>query len=441
MTINIILSLPAITCLISLLMTRMKKSNQNTRMFSALMFFSTLYFLHFALFNSADGTNYELLSWLDLAIQWIAFSIVPSVGLYLYSLIKKRFFRPWMALLYVPAAVQGAISTYLFFKLGPDNIIAAWKSYAVPNEFLPQYDDSMYHTYRYITETLFFRIGVIELISLLIACIWIARKMDFQPIRVYRVIFKKGETTTDKVVFLLAFLCIIQLLIYASMPPDGCSIRPLVLTILGFTLAINIFYLGYANLVHYDGTRCTYKSLTSLSLNVSSEICASIKEHTDYTSYEDVTTPQKKERTSTEQTVEDVPEIITTDDNSYASKETKAPAEKGPSETDRILFERLNKIMKEDMLFKEEDLSLDMLAVRLNTNRTYISRIVNQYYQMGFRDYINLCRIEYAMAYMQENPNDTLEVVSMKCGFPNAQTFSRKFKEIAGKTPRQWMAN
>lgn len=109
-----------------------------------------------------------------------------------------------------------------------------------------------------------------------------------------------------------------------------------------------------------------------------------------------------------------------------------------PEDADRMLS-ALKKLMEEDHLYLNPDLTIEDVAAELNTNRVYISRIVNQMMHMTFRDYVNQLRIRYSKQYMTKYPDYTQEAVAVASGYQDAASFNRKFRQITGLTPREWL--
>lgn len=103
----------------------------------------------------------------------------------------------------------------------------------------------------------------------------------------------------------------------------------------------------------------------------------------------------------------------------------------------RIRFEE--KIVS-DKLFLKQGIRLSDIATMLDTNRTYISRLVNNTYNMSFSDYINTLRIDYAKQYLMNHRDAKQSDIATACGFPNASAFNSIFKKITGVTPKIWMA-
>ena len=94
-----------------------------------------------------------------------------------------------------------------------------------------------------------------------------------------------------------------------------------------------------------------------------------------------------------------------------------------------------------DKGYLDPTISVDEISRQLNTNRTYVSKLVNIYYGMPFRDYLNQLRIEYAKQLMAAEPDAVIDYISAKSGFQSSTQFIRKFRELEGLTPTAWKAS
>jgi len=103
----------------------------------------------------------------------------------------------------------------------------------------------------------------------------------------------------------------------------------------------------------------------------------------------------------------------------------------------RIRFEDL---IVSEQLFLKQGVRLADIATMLDTNRTYVSRLVNNTYNMSFSDYINTLRIDYAEQYLLHHRDAKQTDIATACGFPNASAFNNVFKKITGVTPKIWLA-
>lgn len=59
---------------------------------------------------------------------------------------------------------------------------------------------------------------------------------------------------------------------------------------------------------------------------------------------------------------------------------------------DAELFARIEYLMQTEGVYRQNDLTIERLAERLDTNRTYISRAINQQAGKAFSSYVNSYR-------------------------------------------------
>ena len=102
------------------------------------------------------------------------------------------------------------------------------------------------------------------------------------------------------------------------------------------------------------------------------------------------------------------------------------------------LVSRFQRLMTDDQLFLQPGLGLDDIVVRLKSNKTYISKMVNQTYGIGFPEVLNILRVDYAQQYMQKHKNASQDEIARASGFLSASSFNTIFKRITGFTPKVW---
>lgn len=105
------------------------------------------------------------------------------------------------------------------------------------------------------------------------------------------------------------------------------------------------------------------------------------------------------------------------------------------------IMESFKKLMIDDQGFLNPSMTIDEIAVKLNTNRTYVSKLVNIYYGVPFREYLNGLRMDYAKQLMIDEPDAVIDYVAAKSGFQSSTQFIRKFRETEGTTPTVWKAS
>ena len=107
---------------------------------------------------------------------------------------------------------------------------------------------------------------------------------------------------------------------------------------------------------------------------------------------------------------------------------------------DDSLLSRFERLMLRDQTFLEPGLTLSDIASRLHSNKTYISRLVNNTYNMPFPDLLNTLRVNYAKQYIVQHRDAKQQEIAAACGFVSASAFNNTFKKITGMTPRIWVA-
>lgn len=98
-------------------------------------------------------------------------------------------------------------------------------------------------------------------------------------------------------------------------------------------------------------------------------------------------------------------------------------------------------LLKKEQIFRNSDLKLNDLASLLGTNRTYVSRLINNKENSNFCDYINSHRIKYAkqlLSSTQKCEQMSLEDIALEAGFSSQSSFYRVFTNIEGTTPAKY---
>lgn len=116
------------------------------------------------------------------------------------------------------------------------------------------------------------------------------------------------------------------------------------------------------------------------------------------------------------------------------NKKTEEAAEASPEE---LLFEATKKLILDKALFKKADLTLENLAVLMNTNRTYLSSCINTCSGKNFSQWLNEYRIDYVVRQMSQT-ND-LSQLAKDAGFASTASFYRYFKQHTQITPKQYL--
>ncbi len=108
--------------------------------------------------------------------------------------------------------------------------------------------------------------------------------------------------------------------------------------------------------------------------------------------------------------------------------------------------ERLRKdiveLFEEKKCFQDNNLSVDNVAQELKTNRTYISRVINEEFGMNFYGFVNKYRMAEFMRLLQESEDPStfkIKEMSEQVGFKSYTSFYNFFKENTNYTPREYI--
>ena len=92
------------------------------------------------------------------------------------------------------------------------------------------------------------------------------------------------------------------------------------------------------------------------------------------------------------------------------------------------LKEEIERVIEQEQMFLKQDLKINDVAMRLNTNRDYIYQAINVKMGLSFSEYINRLRINYAIQLMEKNPEMTSADIAFRSGFSSRASFYRNFK-------------
>lgn len=83
-------------------------------------------------------------------------------------------------------------------------------------------------------------------------------------------------------------------------------------------------------------------------------------------------------------------------------------------------------------------ITIQDVAVEINTNRTYLSNYINSEKGVNFSNWINTLRIDEAKQLMLEQPELSLLAICEHVGYTDISTFSRNFSKCEKISPTSW---
>ncbi|RYY56840.1 MAG: helix-turn-helix domain-containing protein [Chitinophagaceae bacterium] len=122
--------------------------------------------------------------------------------------------------------------------------------------------------------------------------------------------------------------------------------------------------------------------------------------------------------------------------------ETGTPASAQVAPATAELKGRIADLLAGEQVFRNPELSLAVLARKLNSNISMVSKAVNQGFGMNFNDLVNKHRIDAVIAALDAggHKTQTLLGIAYDAGFNSKATFNRAFKKATGKSPKDYLA-
>ena len=105
----------------------------------------------------------------------------------------------------------------------------------------------------------------------------------------------------------------------------------------------------------------------------------------------------------------------------------------------KSVYARCVKLMNEKKPFLDPDMGLDDLASLVYCNRSYLSRSINTFSGVNFRQFVNRCRIDYAQTLIDKDPHLKVSELSTMCGFNTPVSFTMAFKLNTGVVPSDYI--
>ena len=101
------------------------------------------------------------------------------------------------------------------------------------------------------------------------------------------------------------------------------------------------------------------------------------------------------------------------------------------------LMERILILMNDTSIICDPEFTIDKLAELVQSNKTYVSQVINTILKKNFRSFLNEYRIEEAQRLFSDPDTTkyTTEVVAFRVGFKSHTGFRNIFKDITGVSP------
>ena len=104
---------------------------------------------------------------------------------------------------------------------------------------------------------------------------------------------------------------------------------------------------------------------------------------------------------------------------------------------DREILSRVDRLLVEQKLFRDENLTLSRLARRAGVPARQISGVINRLARKNVSQYINDRRIGEACRLLKET-DMPVTAAMLDCGFQTKSNFNREFRRVTSLSPAAW---
>lgn len=404
-----------------------------------LLILSVLLFFIDGYYSSMNGEA-EVYVWLTLLSQLVSPSIIPASLIYLRSYKGPRVYRPvhflWVA---VPAGLFAATGL-LMTLVGQEQLVefvSVLKSSGF--EAVQNYRGQIVFSY-FIWSSILVRIVIgLELIYMLIDLSSTCIKNRYTFSRLWAFLFKgKSIDVLQLLITSMVFLGVVYAL---RLPYFKAYLdqHTVIMSLMSVISALSLFFFGFYALFAEKKAVTLRQTFTVMRFNynrsnkdlIIGEMVEDMLGATDSVALR-----------SLRENIDRVPGP----ESPSGETASRSPALSILSLMDKSLdrsslMGQFQRLMLEEQLYLQPGLSLSDVADRLETNKTYISKLVNNTYNIGFPELLNILRIDYAEHYIMVHKDAKQEQIAQECGFFSASSFNTVFKKVTGMTPKVWIAS
>ena len=96
------------------------------------------------------------------------------------------------------------------------------------------------------------------------------------------------------------------------------------------------------------------------------------------------------------------------------------------------------KKLETNQYYLKQECNLHNVSKKINTNTTYVSKVINHFHNKNFNTYINDLRIQYAIIRLKEDSkfrSYSIKSIAEEVGYKSADSFTKYFKQHTGLLP------
>ena len=98
----------------------------------------------------------------------------------------------------------------------------------------------------------------------------------------------------------------------------------------------------------------------------------------------------------------------------------------------------LIELMERGKLYRNADLTLELLADELGVSERQASRVINERIGMSFSDLVNSYRVQECCDRLVHHPDQPVLEIGLTAGFNSKTSFNVAFRKVTGRTPSEY---
>ena len=436
----LILLLPSSACLFCFLQIILLSRRTSTFLILQILLLTTGVFCLADSLYAAPAINPHALGVANIVKIVAASCLIPLAWMYLRKLKSDSRFVSWQ-FLWLAIPVYLLATGVILHELSGSNAIAVFLDdlYNNGSEIVSNYKGSAEYLYYVFTFIVFRVIITIEALGAAGYLVWYLIKEKMPPGDILR-FASKGAKCSPLELQLFNFILPI-IIVFAKVILQNGALKDLIWLNITLAIILTLFILnisftslfGAIDKISFDNMR------NIVFYNHNKQNKSAIIEHSmnDILNLADENDLDRLQRKLEELIPKH--EIESVEDAGESATAGRLFATMAGTWDDDNLLARFQKLVVKDKLFLKPSLSITEVAEQLHTNKTYVSKLVNNTYNIGFPELLNALRIDYAEQYILSHRGAKQAEIAEACGFLSASSFNNIFKKVKGIPPRMWI--
>lgn len=109
-----------------------------------------------------------------------------------------------------------------------------------------------------------------------------------------------------------------------------------------------------------------------------------------------------------------------------------------PADLELEIVSKLKRLFEQENIYIYPELTIVDLAQAIGTNRTYLSRVINQHFNVSFSSFVNNYRLNKTESLIKQDPGCNLQQLAAISGFGSVDSLKRAIKSKHGLSFTDW---